>query len=106
MNEVETNQWRERVIVSLAEIQTQQRRAAADRESEKETVLRLERALRAEDRELIKKIDDHSAADLVSFNAMNTKLEKISSRVLMIVGGIIAAQGIATLALAAVALLK
>lgn len=85
MNEHETQQWREGVVISLTQIKTQLSRAAADRESEKETLLRITAELRARDDEvekrLQKQLDEHRADDERRFTDADRYARSIAAKV-------------------------
>jgi len=59
MIDTDTQAWRENVVGSLADIKAQLGRLASDRESEKETLIRVTTQLHAEDRRNAERLDAH-----------------------------------------------
>lgn len=98
--------WRESVSVSLALINHQLLRIAADRESEKGTLQRVEARLD-------KKVDDHSELDTERFDKMaaavagvKDQVSAVDKKVTLLFGGLIGVQSIAGIVFGLWALLK
>lgn len=106
MNDSETQAWRESVAVALADIKAQLGRLASDRESEKETMLRVTTELHAEDRRHQERLDKHVEWNDTEHEKSREKINKISGRVNFFTGVILTLQFIVTLAVGVIALLK
>lgn len=106
MNDSETQAWRESVAVSLAEIKAQLGRLASDRESEKETMLRVTTELHAEDRRHQERLDEHVKWNDTEHEKNRDKINKIAGRVNFFTGVILTLQFIVTLAVGVIAMLK
>lgn len=106
MNDSETQAWRENVAITLAEIKAQLGRLASDRESEKETMLRVTTELHAEDRRILERLDRHIEWNDTEHEKNRDKVTKISGRVNFFTGVILTLQFIVTLSVGVIALLK
>lgn len=106
MNDSETQAWRESVVATLADIKAQLGRIASDRESEKETLVRVTTELHAEDRRHQERLDKHVEWNDLEHEKTREKVNKISGRVNFFTGVIITLQFIVTLAVAVIALFK
>jgi len=98
--------WRENVVASLAEIKTQLVRLAADRESEKDAIVRATAALAAEDRRNVDKLEEHVEWNDQAHAELNEKISKVSHRQSFITGVILTIQFILTLAVGVLAIFK
>lgn len=87
MNENETNLWRESVVISLTKIEIQLARLAADRESEKDALLRVTADLRERDtaieQRLQKQLDEHRDYDDRRFTDADKYARNIAAKVYM-----------------------
>lgn len=106
MNDSETQAWRENVAATLADIKAQLGRLASDRESEKETMLRVTTELHAEDRRHQERLDKHVGWNDAEHEKSREKINKISGRVNFFTGVILTLQFIVTLAVGVIATLK
>lgn len=106
MIDIDTQAWRENVVATLAEIKAQLGRLASDRESEKETLIRVTQELHAEDRRAHERHDKHVAWNDQEHEKLHEKANKISSRQSFTFGVMITVQFLLTLAVGVVALLK
>lgn len=98
--------WRENVAISLAEIKTQLARLAADRESEKDAVIRATAVLAAEDRRNADKLDEHVEWNDEEHAKLAEKISKVSHRQSLITGVLLTIQFILTLAVGVLAIFK
>lgn len=106
MNDNETQAWRENVAVTLAEIKAQLGRLASDRESEKETMLRVTTELHAEDRRAQERLDSHVSWNDEEHEKTRNRINKIESRVNFFAGVLLTLQFIVSLSVGVIALLK
>ena len=106
MIDSETQSWRENVVATLADIKAQLGRLASDRESEKETMIRVTRELHEEDRRAQERHDKHVTWNDAEHEKLHEKANKISSRQSFTLGVMLTVQFLLTLAVGGVALLK
>jgi hypothetical protein len=74
----DTQSWRERVAGDLAHIKAQLGRLASDRESEKETVIRVTQELKAEDRRNAEHLERHIEWNDVENGKLHEKLNALA----------------------------
>lgn len=106
MIDTDTQAWRENVVGTLAEIKSQLGRLASDRESEKETLLRVTAELHAEDRRAHERYDKHVAWNDQEHEKLHEKVNKVSHRQSFTTGAMLTVQFVLTLAVGVIALLK
>lgn len=96
--------WRDHVVGSLADIKAQLGRLASDRESEKETLIRVTAELHAEDRRHAEKLADHVRWNDEQHEVLHEKHNKIAGRTNFFMGVGITLQFIVTVAVAVIAM--
>lgn len=106
MIDTDTIAWREGVIGTLADIKAQLSRLASDRESEKETLVRVTQELHAEDRRQFERHERHVAWNDGEHEKIHEKVNKVSHRQSFTTGVMLTVQFILTLAVGVIALLK
>lgn len=104
MNDSETQAWRENVVITLAEIKAQLGRLASDRESEKETMLRVTTELHSEDRRILERLDRHIEWNDTEHEKTRDKSNKTEGRVNFFAGVILTLQFLVSISVAVVAL--
>lgn len=106
MNDSETQAWRESVVATLADIKAQLGRIAYDRESEKETVIRVTTELHAEDRRHQERLDRHVEWNDTEHEKTREKVNKIDGRVHFFAGVLLTLQFLVTVAVGVIAIFK
>lgn len=106
MMDADTLSWRESVVGSLADIKAQLGRLASDRESEKETIIRLTTRLDGEDRRNVERLDKHVEWNDAEHGKLHERINKIDTKVTFGAGVLLTLQFLVTIAVAVVAIFK
>lgn len=93
--DTDTQSWRENVVGSLAEIKSQLARLASDRESEKDTLIRVTRELHDEDRRQTDRLQSHVEWNDREHAALHEKYNKVSGRMIFFTGVFLTLQFVA-----------